>query len=98
MNLTKKEALILQQLVSAGSRELYGLEMVRESAGELKLGSIYVTLGRLEDKGFVESHKEDNPEQVVPRRLYKVTSRGARVHRAWTSAMSVYDSHLLEAI
>jgi DNA-binding PadR family transcriptional regulator len=98
MNLTKKEALILQQLVSAGSAELYGLEMVRESAGELKLGSIYVTLGRLEDKGFVESHKEKNPEQVVPRRLYKITSTGARVYRAWSSAMSAYESQLLEAI
>ncbi|MEW6464284.1 MAG: helix-turn-helix transcriptional regulator [Pseudomonadota bacterium] len=82
-NISKTEALVLQQLVSvpAGS-ELYGSAMVKASSGTLKMGSIYVILGRLQDKGLVESRREElspDSKQAVPRRLYKVTGTGRRV-------------------
>ena len=32
---------------------MYGLELVTESEGALKRGTVYVTLGRLEEKGYV---------------------------------------------
>ena len=54
--LSKKEAVILDLLVNQGS--MYGLEMIRAS-DELKRGTVYVTLGRMAEKGYVESNLED---------------------------------------
>lgn len=93
MNLSKNEAVILG-LLTAGEQEMYGLEMVKKSEGKLKLGTIYVTLSRLEEKGYVESRKEFNDSVVVPRRLYKITGTGVREVRAWTAAMREYQSQL----
>jgi DNA-binding PadR family transcriptional regulator len=94
MNISKKETLILEQLIRAGSSELYGLEMVKASNGDLKMGTIYVTLARLEDKGFVESRRENDPKQTVPRRLYKLTGAGRRTYLAVTAAMQAYKASL----
>lgn len=42
---------------------LYGLQLVEASSGALKRGTVYVTLGRMEDKGYVLSRvDEDAPE------------------------------------
>jgi DNA-binding PadR family transcriptional regulator len=68
--------------------------MVKKSEGKLKLGTIYVTLSRLEDKGFAISRKEIEPTLVVPRRLYKITGNGLKVIRAWTAAMDEFQSRL----
>ena len=57
--LSQKEALILELLVANG--ELYGLQLVAASRRRLKRGTVYVTLGRMEDKGYVASHLEDAP-------------------------------------
>lgn len=75
-----KEATILRLLVEGGGRERYGLELVAASGGHLKRGTIYVTLGRLEEKGFVTSRQEDKAPGVpgIPRRLYKITGVGQR--------------------
>jgi PadR family transcriptional regulator, regulatory protein PadR len=79
-----KEAEILRLLIEHG--EMYGLEMVKASP-TLKRGTIYVTLGRMSDKGFVESRAEPNPDGLGPaRRRYRVTGHGARVFRAWNAA------------
>ena len=53
-SLSGKEGLILDLL--GRSREMYGLELVTASVGELKRGTVYVTLGRMEAKGLVESN------------------------------------------
>ena len=63
MALPKKERLILELLASEGP--LYGLQLVDHSDGALKRGTVYVTLGRMEAKGLVESQQE-------PRELYRV--------------------------
>ncbi len=67
------------ELLSDG--EKYGLELVRESRGSLKRGTIYTTLSRMQDKGLVESRSEDKPDHVpgIPRRLYRPTPDGARL-------------------
>lgn len=82
--LSAKESLILSLLVSA--HELYGLQMVDASDGRLKRGTIYVTLGRMEQKGYVTSRQEDPPANTggLPRRLYAPTALGHRVLRAST--------------
>ncbi|MET0552378.1 MAG: helix-turn-helix transcriptional regulator, partial [Vicinamibacteria bacterium] len=71
-----KEALILELLADAADR--YGLELVEASAGRLKRGTVYVTLGRMEDKGFVTSVQEERAPGAIglPRRLYRLTPLG----------------------
>ena len=82
--LPPKERLILEMLVSVGP--LYGLQMVEHSEGALKRGTVYVTLGRMEAKGFIESEQETpSPGAIgLPRRIYRPTGFGERVLRAWT--------------
>ena len=82
--LPRKERLILELLVSGGP--MYGLQLVEQSDGALKRGTVYVTLGRMEAKGFVESEQEDMPPGAIglPRRIYKPTGLGQRMLRAWT--------------
>jgi DNA-binding PadR family transcriptional regulator len=82
--LPPKEALILDLL--AGRRERYGLELVAASKGRLKRGTVYVTLGRMEDKGFLTSRFEEAPADAggLPRRLYEATALGRRVLEAYS--------------
>lgn len=80
--LTAKEALIVQLLIDKGG-ETYGLALVDASGGELKRGTVYVTLDRMEDKGLVESRKEPNaPGEGPAKRLYRVTGLGQRAFAA----------------
>jgi PadR family transcriptional regulator len=64
---------------------MYGLELVAASRGGLKRGTVYVTLGRMEDKGYVKSRQEDIPANSggLPRRIYEPTALGRRVCDAW---------------
>ena len=81
--LPAKQELILELLI--GRREMYGLELVAASRGRLKRGTVYVTLGRMEEKGYIRSHLEDAPPDAggLPRRLYEATPLGRRVLDAW---------------
>ena len=83
--LSTKESLILDLL--ARGEEQYGLQLVAESKGLLKRGTVYVTLGRMEDKGYVTSRAEDAPDGAggLPRRLYEATPQGLRVLKAWST-------------
>ena len=82
-SLPPKEALILELLVDES--ELYGLQLVAASRGRLKRGTVYVTLGRMEEKGFIASRLEDAPadEGGLPRRIYEPTAFGRRVLKAY---------------
>src|SRR5262249_49385819 len=81
--MSETEALILGMLINGG-KEMFGLEMIEASGGKLKRGTIYVTLQRMADKGFVESREEPrtNPEIGIPRRLYRATGLGQRIYAA----------------
>jgi DNA-binding PadR family transcriptional regulator len=76
--------LILELLVER--EEQYGLQLVAASRRRLKRGTIYVTLARMEQKGYVTSRLEDPPADAggLPRRLYQPTALGRRVLEAWT--------------
>src|SRR5688572_29126986 len=67
------------------SRERYGLELVDLSEGRLKRGSVYVTLCRMERKGYVVSRQEDRAAGAIglPRRLYRATPYGLKVRDAY---------------
>jgi DNA-binding PadR family transcriptional regulator len=82
-SLPAKERLILELLVSG---PMYGLELVEQSGGALKRGTVYVTLGRMEAKGLVESRQEPLPPGAIglPRRVYRPTALGVRTLHAWT--------------
>ena len=82
--LPPKERLILELLVHSGP--MYGLQLVEQSNGTLKRGTVYVTLGRMEAKGYVESEQESLQAGAIglPRRVYRPTALGERMLRAWT--------------
>ena len=75
-SLSGKEGLILDVL--GRSKGMYGLELVAASGGELKRGTVYVTLARMEEKGFVSSRLEAETPAFggLPRRLYTATAFG----------------------
>ena len=81
-SISATESLVLDLL---GHGERYGLEMIDVAAGKLKRGSIYVTLGRMEAKGFVTSRQEERQPGAIglPRRLYKATPYGLKVRAAY---------------
>lgn len=86
--LSAKETTVLEAL--AAQSPMYGLELVTSSSGKLKRGTIYVTLARMEDKGYVESKTEPRRPGAVglPRRLYRPTAFGLRVLAAWAAVRS----------
>jgi DNA-binding PadR family transcriptional regulator len=76
----KTAKLILETLATG---QMYGLQLVAASRGKLKRGTVYVLLGRMEEKGFVESRAEEKA-QHSGRRLYRATGLGLRVLDAWS--------------
>ena len=93
--LSRKEMLTLQMLIGKG--EMFGLEMVEASEGELKRGTIYVTLGRMSDKGYIESREEPRtmPEIGIPRRKYLATGLGEKVYQTNLKAQEFFNSELV---
>jgi DNA-binding PadR family transcriptional regulator len=85
LTLSPKESLILQLLVR--DEEAYGLELVTASRGRLKRGTVYVTLGRMEDKGYITSRLAETPPEAggLPRRLYTPTPLGRQVLDTWSA-------------
>lgn len=83
--LSGKEMVILELLL--GGHEMYGLELVGASRRRLKRGTVYVTLQRMEEKGYVRSRLEARSEDTagLPRRLYETTATGRRLFALWTS-------------
>ena len=81
-SMSPTESLVMELL---RGRERYGLELVDASRGALKRGSVYVTLARMEDKGFVDSRQEERLQGTsgLPRRLYRATPYGRKVHGAF---------------
>jgi PadR family transcriptional regulator, regulatory protein PadR len=81
-SMSRTESLVMELL---RGRERYGLELVDASQGALKRGSVYVILARMEEKGFVDSHQEERPAGASgpPRRVYRATPYGRKVHGAF---------------
>ena len=87
MEIRKPSAKETEILEALRQREMFGLELVEASSGRLKRGTVYVTLGRMEEKGYVESRLEDRRSGAIglPRRLYRATAFGLRVLDAWNT-------------
>jgi PadR family transcriptional regulator len=91
--LSPTEHLILSLLADG---ETFGLALVERSQGRIKRGTVYVTLARMQEKGYVESRPELPVEGSIglPRRLYKPTAYGRRVMEAWALAARALMAHL----
>jgi DNA-binding PadR family transcriptional regulator len=89
LTLSAKESVILELLIR--EKQMYGLQLVAASRRRLKRGTVYVTLGRMEDKGYITSRLEDPPADAggLPRRLYQPTALGRRMSRVWAGAARV---------
>ncbi|MEO8680374.1 MAG: PadR family transcriptional regulator [Vicinamibacterales bacterium] len=83
---SRVERLIVELLSAHG--ELFGLQLVVHSNGRLKRGTVYVTLGRMSEKGYLESRQEPLPDGAIglPRRLYRPTGHALRILGAWKAA------------
>lgn len=75
---------IVLELLRDQPRGLYGLELVDASGGRLKRGSIYVTLGRMVEKGFVSQRvlETERAQPGLPRPVYRITALGERALQA----------------
>lgn len=76
---SRNEATILRLLVRE-SKGMYGLQLVEASDGLLRRGTIYVTLGRMVQKGYLKVGKEVTEKGYpgLPRPIYKLTGLGRR--------------------
>ena len=91
-NLSGKEAFILQFLINEG--ETHGLGIVKADGSPISRGSVYHTLSRMEEKGYVESRPEAAGKHPGnPRRLYKVVGAGSyalNLHHAMQDAARAF--------
>jgi DNA-binding PadR family transcriptional regulator len=73
--------MIVMRLLQSTPAGAYGLEIVEDSKGAVKRGSVYVLLGRLEEKGFVRvlPSKKGNASSAPARPQYQLTAEGSRV-------------------
>jgi len=90
MGLSRTHQLILELLQRQG--DLYGLQLVSESDGQLKRGTVYVTLSRMTDKGLVVALRDEGADghPGLPRPRYRITSQGLKLlaaEAAWGAAM-----------
>ena len=75
-------------------RDMYGYEMVTELAGrsnevfQLKEGTLYPLLHRLEKEGSVSAYEEKKEGRV--RRYYRLTRKGGEKLRERTEAWETY--------
>lgn len=89
----KKGSIQLCLLALLAKEEKYGFQILHElrerSNGffDLKEGTLYPALRRLEERGFVESHWLE-PERGMPRKYYRLTARGKR---ALAEALAIWD-------
>jgi PadR family transcriptional regulator, regulatory protein PadR len=101
----KRGTLEMVLLALLRERERYGYEIVTElegrSAGafEMKEGTLYPVLYRLEEAGHVEAHWRTQ-ERGVPRKYYRITPSGeaelGRQVAGWRAFVSVMDVMLGE--
>lgn len=91
--LSSLEGFILELLLD---EELFGLQLVERSGGRLKRGTVYVTLARMQEKGYVQSRTEPlQPGGIgLPRRLYRPTTFGLTVLDASLQAARAFTERM----
>ena len=67
---------VLQELVDGDDRWRFGYELSRATG--LASGTLYPLLGRLADRGYLESRWEHTASGRPPRHLYRLSAEGRR--------------------
>ena len=68
------------QLLGDTPAGMYGLQLVNASEGKLRRGTVYITLGILEERGFLASTvRRDASHRALPRRIFRITTLGESV-------------------
>ena len=81
--MSPKELLALRLLID-NPRGLYGSEFVSVSKGKLGRGSIYTTLDRLVDKGYVREVVDPPTSEIsLPRTRHVITAKGTREYHGF---------------
>lgn len=70
------QRIIMRLLLTGG--ESYGIDLIKASSGTLSRGSIYLTLGEMEEIGYISSRKIREESNISSKRLYKATVAGKR--------------------
>ena len=80
--------------------EQFPLRLADRSGGSLKRGTVYVTLQRMQSKGYVESHLEPTIQGAMgrPRRWYRPSAYGRQVFAAWQLAERALDGAMSKMI
>jgi len=72
--------LLILSLLQNESADTYALALVKAAGGKLKRGTIYITLGRLEEKNLIEVVAVPHFRHTgLPRSQYRLTGLGRRV-------------------
>jgi DNA-binding PadR family transcriptional regulator len=65
------------RVLQGAARDMYGLEVVE--SGVIGRSSVYIVLGRLEEKGFLTVTRPKSARHPgLPRPLYRINGEGAR--------------------
>src|SRR5471032_2479777 len=74
--------------------EQFALRLADRSGGALKRGTVYITLQRMQSKGYVESYVEAIVAGAMgrPRRWYRPSAYGRQVLAAWQMAERALDN------
>jgi len=83
---TKKECRVLQ-ILNAASSAMYGLDIIKASNGDVGRGTVYVLLGRLEERDLISSsvlssdgyYESQSGRPLLPRPKYYITALGREV-------------------
>jgi PadR family transcriptional regulator, regulatory protein PadR len=99
----KRGTIELILLTLLRNKEMYGYQLVSElekrggDLFEVKEGTLYPVLYRLEDKGYIESYR-DIPERGVPRKYYRLTKSGIAYEQMllteWRSFAAIIESFM----
>ncbi|WP_413382077.1 PadR family transcriptional regulator [Alkalihalobacillus sp. 1P02AB] len=86
-------SLLVLQLLSTG--DMYGYQIVKEmkkrseNALEVKEGTLYPGLHKLEDKGFIESYWKEQ-EKGPARKYYRITAEGQELLESKTKEWNLF--------
>lgn len=64
-------------MLAASPEPMYGLDMIEESGGMLERGTVYVLLGRMQDRGLIVATAPDHDG----RRRYRLARSDGDSHR-----------------
>jgi DNA-binding PadR family transcriptional regulator len=76
--ITKNQIIALMIIAAAGDSGAVGAEIMKDSQGKLKRGTIYGTLQQAERKGFIRSKEINEKKSRHPQRKYFIEEKGRK--------------------